>query len=194
MRRQSVIYKVPHRRRREGKTDYRQRLRLLRGKKDRLVVRMSNNMTICQVVRYGSKGDTVLTSADSNQVKKAGWKGHTGNLPAAYLVGYLCGLKAKKQKASECLFDAGLSSTGAGTRLFACLKGALDAGMSIPHSEDVIPKKERISGKHIEQYAASLKKDNPEQYKKQFSTLLKNKLEPETLSKHFEEVKNKLKA
>jgi len=39
-----------------------------------------------------------------------------------------------------------------GSRIFACLKGVVDAGISIPFSEDILPSKERISGQHIAQY------------------------------------------
>jgi len=37
-----------------------------------------------------------------------------------------------------------------------------------------------------------LKENDPERYEKQFSSYLKNGLKPENISKHFEEVKNKI--
>ena len=50
-------YKVPFRRRREGRTDYRHRAALLRGKLPRAVVRKSNRNITVQLVTYDDKGD-----------------------------------------------------------------------------------------------------------------------------------------
>ena len=36
-----------------------------------------------------------------------------------------------------------------GNRAYAALKGMVDAGMEIPHSEEVLPSEERINGEHI---------------------------------------------
>ena len=57
-------YRVPFRRRREGKTDYRKRLKLLLSRKPRLVVRKSLNNIIAQIVEYDEKGDRVVVSGD----------------------------------------------------------------------------------------------------------------------------------
>ena len=37
-----------------------------------------------------------------------------------------------------------------GSRIFASLKGILDAGIDIPHNEEVLPSEERIKGEHID--------------------------------------------
>ncbi|RLG58710.1 MAG: 50S ribosomal protein L18, partial [Candidatus Hydrothermarchaeota archaeon] len=87
-------YRVPFRRRREGKTDYRKRLKLLLSGKPRIVVRKTLKHTIVQVIDFDIKGDRVLVSAHSNELKKYGWQANTGNLPASYLTGLLCGKKA----------------------------------------------------------------------------------------------------
>src|SRR3972149_3806725 len=99
---------MPHRRRREQRTDYRQRLRLLKSRKPRFVVRASVNSITCQIISHDTKGDRTLVSATSLELKKHGWKGHTGNIPAAYLTGFLCGQKAKKHKVKEAILDMGL--------------------------------------------------------------------------------------
>ena len=44
-------------RRRNGKTDYRRRLRMLRGGIPRAVVRVSNTQVTCQLVEFGMDGD-----------------------------------------------------------------------------------------------------------------------------------------
>lgn len=153
------MVKTPHRRRKEGKTDYRARLKLLKSRKPRLIIRKSSNNIICQLVDYKVDGDITLASAHSTELKKLGWKGHTGNLPAAYLTGLLFGTKAKTK---EDVFDIGLQGSVKGSRLYAALKGAVDAGLNIPHSGDILPKPDRISGKHIVAYnkkAAGITKD-----------------------------------
>jgi len=182
---------VAHRRRREGKTDYRLRLRLLKSKKVRFVVRKSANNTTCQIVKHDSKGDHVVVSTNASHLKKIGWKGHN-NIPAAYLTGYLCGTTAKKHKIKEAVFDIGLYRSTKGSKLYAALKGAVDSGLEIVHSKEILPDNDRVSGKHIEKYAETLKKSNKEKYDKVFSAYIKNKIVPETISQHFEEIKKKI--
>ena len=182
---------VAHRRRREQRTDYKQRLSLLKSGKPRLVIRASGNSVACQIISHDPKGDKTLASANSFELKKHGWKGHTGNIPAAYLTGYLCGHKAKG-KAKEAILDMGLQTSSKGSRIYAALKGVIDAGLSIPHSEEILPSEDRIKGKHVSEYAASLKAENPEKYQKHFSAYLKSSIQPEDLAKHFDEVKQRL--
>jgi len=183
---------MPHRRRREQRTDYHQRLRLLKSGKPRFVVRLSGNSVTCQIVMHDSKGDRTVACSTAFELRKHGWKGHTGNIPAAYLTGYLCGQKAKKEKVREAIMDTGLHHSVKGSRIYSALKGALDAGMQIPHSEEILPSEERIRGAHIYGYAEALKKDSPDKYGKHFSKYLKSSLQPEDLAKHFDEVKQKL--
>jgi large subunit ribosomal protein L18 len=124
---------VPHRRRREQKTDYKRRFSLLKSGKTRLVVRKSNKNVRCQLVEYQPAGDKTLFSADSRELAKLGWKGGTGNIPAAYLTGLLCGVRAKK-KVREAILDLGLTRSTKGNRTYAAVKGVVDAGISIPIS------------------------------------------------------------
>jgi large subunit ribosomal protein L18 len=140
---------VPHRRRREGKTDYRKRLSLVKSKKLRFVVRKSNQAVICQIVEYGHTGDKTLLTVNSFDLKKLGWTGPTGNIPAAYLTGMLCAKKALEKKVKEAILDIGLYRATRGNRLFAALKGAIDGGLDIPHSKEAFPSEDRIAGRHI---------------------------------------------
>ena len=140
---------VPHRRRREGKTDYRRRLDLVKSKKLRLVVRKTNQSVICQIVEYGHTGDKTLLTVTTFDLKKLGWTGPTGNIPAAYLTGMLCAKQALEKKAKEAILDIGLFRATKGNRVFAALKGAIDGGLIIPHSTEVFPSEDRIAGKHI---------------------------------------------
>jgi len=81
-----------------------------------------------------------------------------------------------------CLLDIRLARTTTGARIFGALKGALDGGLNIPHSETRFfgydresqkfdPKKLRtvIYGGHVSNYMKKLSTDDPKKYKKQFS-------------------------
>ena len=87
--------------------------------------------------------------------------------------------------------DIGLHIPSKGTRIFAALKGVVDAGVEVPHSEDILPDEGRISGKHIADYGSQLSSD-PEVYLQKFSKALKSGSRPEELSEHFSAVKDKI--
>lgn len=139
--------KTLFRRKSEGKTSYRNRLRLLVSRKPRLVIRKSLNNVLFQITEYSDKGDKILISAHSNQLKKIGWNGHKGNMASAYLTGLICGLKAKSKNIKEAVLDLGLSPSIKGSVLYAGLKGAVDSGLLIPHSSEVFPKTEVLERK-----------------------------------------------
>jgi len=182
-------YRVEFRRKREGRTDYRRRLNLLRSRKPRLVARVSLKHVHVQVVQATPSGDVVLASAHSKQLGKFGWKTPTSNVPASYLVGLLCGYRAIKAGVKETVFDVGMHDVVPQSKVFAVLKGALDAGLSVPHGEKILPQEERIVGEHISKYAEKLKKDDPEGYRARFSRYLAEGVPPEQLPAHFNEVR-----
>ena len=91
-----IGYELKMRRRRTGQTDYRMRLKLLLSKKPRLAVRKSLKHIRVQVISYTQKGDVINASAFSQELKKFGWNYSTSSLPAAYLTGLLCGIRAKE--------------------------------------------------------------------------------------------------
>ena len=140
----STIYAVKFRRRNEGRTDYRKRLGLLKSNKPRLVVRLSNKYVKVQVVKSVNGHDSILASANSSELLKMGWKYSCKNLTAAYLTGLLAGSKASVK---EAILDAGISKPS--SRVFAALKGFVDSGKIVPHSDEVIPSEERLNGAHI---------------------------------------------
>ena len=89
-------YQVKFRRRREGKTDYRQRKRLVcqaknkyQSPKYRLVVRFTNTQVICQVVYSLIDGDRVLCQANSRELPRYGLAVGLKNYAAAYCTGLL---------------------------------------------------------------------------------------------------------
>lgn len=143
-------YHVKFRRRREGKTDYRQRLRLLLSGKPRAVVRHSLKYVTVQLVNYIPEGDQVVFTHTSKNLKKLGWNFGTNNVPAAYLVGYSAGKEAKKRGIERAVLDIGRFKPVKGCKIFAALKGLVDAGLEIPHGEHIFPEEDRIYGKHID--------------------------------------------
>ena len=146
-------YTVPMRRRREARTDYHQRLRLLKSGKPRLVARTSNTQVRAQLVETGPEGDTTVASARSNDLTEYGWEAPTGNMPAAYLTGLLAGLRALETDLEEAVLDIGLHSPTPGSKVFAVQEGAIDAGLEVPHNDDVLADWSRTRGEHIAAYA-----------------------------------------
>jgi len=185
------VFTVPFRREREGKTHYKKRLKILLTSKHRLVVRKSLKNLHVSIVQYGTKGDIVVLTVNSNTLNKLGWKAGTGNLPSAYLTGLAAGKKAVEKGINEAILDIGLNKSVKGSRLYAALAGAIDAGMKIPLDLQILPAKDRLSGEHISRYAQSVKSDRPK-YEKQFSNYLKIGLIPEDIVKHFNEIRGKI--
>ena len=170
---QGSNYKVAFRRRREGKTDYSARMKLVDYNKSRLVVRISNAHATVQIVDYAPEGDITVASAVSKQLADYGYLGSTANLPAFYLTAYLCAKRALANGVESAILDIGLKAPIKGSKVFAALKGAVDAGLEVPHGEFIFPDDERIRGEHIANYAESL--DNEEVAKK-FSKYLERGL------------------
>jgi len=182
-------WRVQFRRKREGKTDYRQRLKLLRSGKPRFVVRASLKHITAMVVQAQTTGDLTIAAAHSKELRKLGWKGYTSNTPSAYLVGLLCGYRAIGAGVKECVLDLGTHVPTPQSKVFAALKGALDSGLQIPHNEKILPSEKRIAGEHIASYAKMLKENDGKTYALRFSNYLKAGLMPEDLPMHFNEVK-----
>ena len=177
-------YKVAFRRRREGKTDYGARIKLVDYEKSRLVVRVSNAHATVQVIDYAPEGDITVASAVSKQLEGFGYKGNTSNLSAFYLTGYLCAKRALAKDVDYAILDIGLKSPIKGSKVFAALKGAVDAGLEVPHGDFIFPEDERIRGEHVANYAESL---SAEDVAAKFSKYLERGLNPADLPENFDE-------
>lgn len=184
-------YTVFYRRKREGKTDYKKRLRLLLSNKPRLVVRKSLRDISAQIIEYDSKGDKIMVSAKASSLKELGWNFNYRNLPSAYLLGLLIAKKGKERGISAAILDIGLNKSVPGSRLYTVVKGALDNGLKISCSESVLPNEHRLSGKHIEDYAKKLK-ENQEAYNKKFGNYIKKNMDPLNIAGIFNDIKNKI--
>ena len=185
------IFTVPFRRKRQGRTYYRKRLKILMSNKFRFVVRMALKNFQASIIEYSAKGDKVLFTIDSKALIKLGWKGDNGNIPSAYLIGALAGKKALERGVKDAVLDLGFNNSTKGSRLYAALAGAVDAGLNIPFNPEILPSKDRISGEHIAKYAQQLE-SNESMYKRQFSNYIKKGLNPVDIVKHFNEIKVKI--
>ncbi|MBU5557829.1 MAG: 50S ribosomal protein L18 [Candidatus Aenigmatarchaeota archaeon] len=174
--------RMQFRRRREQKTNYHARLTLIKSGKPRMVVRTSISHATVQFIKWYAKGDMTIASATTAELHKFGWKPPTGNVPAAYLVGLLAGMRAKAAGISAAVLDIGLATSTPGSRLYAALKGVLDTGINVPHSSDMLPSEDRINGKHIAEFALSAQKPAFSKYG----------ISASELPKHVAEVKAKI--
>ncbi len=174
-------YVLRFRRQRSKKTNYKKRLALLKSDLPRVVIRKGSNGMMIQIIEYKEKGDFTVVGASSSELKKFGWKAGTGNIPSAYLTGYLCGLKAKKSKIKKVIVDLGLQSTQKKSRIFAAVKGLKDGGLEIPTQDEIFPSNERIKGIHIEKFASKSKNN----FSKKAEISKK-------ISEHFQKVKKSL--
>eukprot|EP01017_Pseudomicrothorax_dubius_P001584 TRINITY_DN0_c555_g1_i1.p2 TRINITY_DN0_c555_g1~~TRINITY_DN0_c555_g1_i1.p2 ORF type:complete len:203 (+),score=76.44 TRINITY_DN0_c555_g1_i1:147-755(+) len=109
------------------------------------------------------------------------------------------------------VLDIGLIRTTTGRRVFACLKGATDGGLNIPHSTKRYPgyssqggkenydakvHRARIFGGHVQNYMNSIKKDEGEEaYQRQFGNWDKalKAAKVDTLEKLYTKVHEEIK-
>lgn len=92
---------------------------------------------------------------------------------------------SEERRPLKAILDIGIRTPSVGNRVFAVLKGACDGGVHVPHSTGKFPgfsknegekdskydasvHRDRIFGKHIDEYMTSLKEENNEAFKKQF--------------------------
>ena len=141
------------RRRKENKTDYLKRLKLLKSKIPRIVFRKTNKYVMAQYVVSKQAKDKVEIGLSSKQLVKYGWpkefQGSLKSIPASYLTGFLIGKRIIKEKKETPIIDLGMMRVLHKTKIFAFLKGLIDAGIEIKHKKDVFPDDEKITGKNL---------------------------------------------
>lgn len=144
-------------RRRNGKTDYRRRLRMLRGGTPRAIVRVSNTQVVCQLAQFDPEGDRIIASVSGNNLAAYGWPAgaSTKSVPACYVAGYALGKSALSAGYDSAILDIGLAASSPGNRIFAALRGMVDAGLDVPHGEGVLPSDDRVNGTHIDDSIAT---------------------------------------
>jgi len=184
-----MAYTAVLRRNRQNRTNYRKRVAMLIGRRSFVSIAVSNQNVMAQVLKPLAIGDSVLTAVRSRELVKYGWKGSMNSIPTCYLTGLLLGKRTMEKGINNLVLYTGKGSFT--SRVAACLKGIIDAGVTIPVSEDSVPKIDRLNGGHIAQFAGLLKKDE-KKYNSHFSSLLKNDWLPENYPQHFEEVRSRI--
>ncbi|MFA5071748.1 MAG: 50S ribosomal protein L18 [Candidatus Pacearchaeota archaeon] len=145
--------RVPKRRRIEGKTDYANRVRLLKGETPRVVFRRTNKYIIAEYVTSHEAQDKIEIGITSKNLKKFGWPeefdGSLKSVPASYLTGFLMGKEIGKKKLATPIVDVGMIRTLSKNKVFAFIKGLIDAGMKIKCAKEKFPEESRIEGKNL---------------------------------------------
>ncbi|XP_019166847.1 PREDICTED: 60S ribosomal protein L5-like [Ipomoea nil] len=233
-------FQVKFKRRREGKTDYRARNRLINQDKNkyntpkyRFVVRFTNKDIVAQIVSASIAGDMILASAYANELPRYGLEVGLTNYAAAYCTGLLLARRllqklemdqeyegnveatgedysvepGESRRPFRALLDVGLIRTTTGNRVFGALKGALDGGLDIPHSEkrfagftkdsknlDAEVHRKYIYGGHVAAYMNSLNEDEPEKYQTHFSGYIKKGIEADNIEALYKKVHAAIRA
>ncbi|KAI3369090.1 hypothetical protein L3Q82_026060 [Scortum barcoo] len=222
-------YQVKFRRRREGKTDFFARKRLVVQDKNkyntpkyRMIVRFSNRDIICQIAYAKIEGDMIVCAAYSHELPKSVRRLRGLDKLRSSLLHWSAVGPQKEENllnkfgldkvyegqvevtgdefnvesidgqpgAFTCYLDAGLARTTTGNKVFGALKGAVDGGLSIPHSTKRFPgydseskefnaevHRKHIMGTNVSEYMSYLMEEDEEAYKKQFSRFIKNGIE-----------------
>uniref|UniRef100_A0A804L8Z6 Large ribosomal subunit protein uL18 C-terminal eukaryotes domain-containing protein n=1 Tax=Musa acuminata subsp. malaccensis TaxID=214687 RepID=A0A804L8Z6_MUSAM len=102
---------------------------------------------------------------------------------------------AESRRPFRALLDVGLVRTTTGNRVFGALKGALDGGLDIPHSDkrdekqlDAEVHRNYIFGGHVASYVKTLMEDEPEKYQVHFSEYIKRGIEPDDMEEMYKKV------
>lgn len=148
--------KIPFKRRRKQLTNYHKRLKLITSGKPRFVVRISNKYITCQVIKYKADGDITLSTFNSKKLADYGFKSGK-NLQAAYLAGLVAGLKSLKAGAKSAVLDTGLKTSVKNSRIYACLKGFIEAGVKVPHGEKVLPDDKLLKKDELDKYVKKIR-------------------------------------
>ncbi|KAJ1544977.1 60S ribosomal protein L5, partial [Cladochytrium tenue] len=233
-------FQTKYRRRREGKTDYYARKRLVAQAKNkynspkyRLVVRITSTDIIAQIIYARIQGDVVLAAAYSHELPKYGVEVGLTNWAAGYATGLLVARRvltllnlADKYEGNtnidgtyyevedvddgprpfKAFLDVGLRRTTTGSRVFAVLKGAVDGGLKVPHSENRFPGWDAqgksldaevvhkyIYGGHVADYMRELEEDDEELFKRQFARYIAKDVDADKMEEMYEEAHKKIR-
>jgi len=137
------MIKTLKQRRRERRTDYGKRLKLLKSEKPRIVFRKTNRYIIAQYVTSKNALDKIELGTNSKQLLKYGWpkefSGSLKSIPASYLTGFLIGKKILKEKKETPILDIGMIRNLHKSKVFGFLKGLKESGVEIKCDEEFFP-------------------------------------------------------
>lgn len=144
--------KVDKRRRREAKTDYSKRIKLLKSESPRIIFRKTNRYLIAQYVKSKEAADKVEFGFDSRALLNYGWpekaSGSLKSVTASYLLGMLVGKKITDKKNLP-IVDLGMINPVHKSKVYAFIKGLIDSGIKIKSKEGIFPEENRIKGEHL---------------------------------------------
>ena len=142
--------KTLKKRRKQYKTDYGKRLKLLKGEKPRVVFRRTNKYILAQYVESEEAKDKVILGMSSKKLMEYGWpkdaQGSLKSITACYLIGYLIGKKIIDNKLEKPIIDFGMIRMIHKGKSYAFIKGIIDSGLKISCKEEAFPEEERIKG------------------------------------------------
>jgi len=200
--------------------------------KFRLCVRITNKDVICQFIQPKITGDHTICSAYSHELPKYGIEVGLTNYAACYATGLLAARRLLKKMSLDekyegqeepdgemflvehedgprpfaAVLDVGLVRTTTGNRVFGALKGAVDGGINIPHSEKRFPGYDRegkeydaethkkyIFGGHVAEYMELLEEEDPERYQTQFAKFIEKEIEGDGLEDMYKEAHGKIR-
>jgi len=234
-------FQVKFKRRREGRTDYYARKRLIVQDKNkyntpkyRLIVRFTNKDIICQIAYARLEGDVIVCAAYSHELPRYGLKVGLTNYSAAYCTGLLLARRLLKKfgldsiyegntdvngeyycveevdgqsKPFHAVLDIGLYRTTTGARVFGALKGAVDGGLDIPHSEKRFPgwdteskelkadvHRRHILGLHVGEYMRSLLEEDEAAFKRQFSRFIREGISADSIEALYKKVHSAIRS
>jgi len=198
--------------------------------KYRMIVRISNRQVTCQIASSKIVGDEILACAYSSELQRYGVKVGLTNYAACYATGLLLARRVLQKLGLDeaytgteevtgeyfmeemegedeknpfaCILDVGLRPTTTGARVYAAMKGAIDGGLAIPHTDSGKPfpgwwqeegqtgfqaedLKKYIFGGHVADYMRKLQESEPERYEKQFSLYIKAGVEADDLEEMY---------
>ncbi|VFR01996.1 unnamed protein product [Cuscuta campestris] len=175
----------------------------------------------------------ILASAYSHELPRYGLEVGLTNYAAAYCTGLLlarrllqklemdeeyegnveangedyCVEPGESRRPFRALLDVGLLRTTTGNRVFGALKGALDGGIDIPHSDkrfagfnkdskqlDPEVHRKYIYGGHVAAYMKTLMEDEPEKYQSIFSLYIKKGINADNLEELYKKVHAAIRA
>ena len=171
---------------RTHKTNYRKRQALLVSRQNFVTIKITNQNLIAQILKPEILGDIVKVSAYSRELRRYGWKGSLNSLPACYLAGALLGKKALEKGVNKAVLYIG--SKPFTSRIAACMKGIVQAGVNIPISSESFPAEYRLNGQHIADYALKIKSEDIDKYNRNFSSIIREGLVPENYQTHVKEI------
>merc|ERR1719265_2535049 len=193
---------------------------------------------ICQVAYATITGDMVVSQATSPELEKFGIPAGYKNYAAAYATGLLCARRTLKifgmdetikgkeeidgeefhveeeeteQRPFKCILDVGLRRTVVGARMWGALKGAVDGGLHVPHTQKNFPgykapdekgqeaefdaeaHKSRIYGEHVKEYMEMLAEEDPTKYEAHFAKYIEGDKDADGIEDMYTEAFEKIR-